>query len=132
MTRNLLTCPLHRIGETAAQQAQEKLELKQRKQRVGELEQLIRREAEALEAGSSCRRPALTGSQSGSLILQHAELNRKTQHAELADRLMRECEAMETEIAMLKNKRSPSEVRELRSLGEDRSSLNRDFAYCSA
>ncbi|POY71722.1 hypothetical protein BMF94_5082 [Rhodotorula taiwanensis] len=75
------------IDELAAQQAQEKLELKQRKQRVGELEQLIRREAEALEA----------------------ELNRKTQHAELADRLMRECEAMETEIAMLKNKRSPSE-----------------------
>lgn len=40
-----------------------------------------------------------------------AELNRKTQQAELADRLMRECEAMETEIAMLKNKRSQSEVR---------------------
>lgn len=40
-----------------------------------------------------------------------SELNRKTQQAELADQLMRECEAMETEIAMLKNKRSPSEVR---------------------
>lgn len=40
---------------TASQQAQEKLELKQRKVRVAELEQLIRQEAEALEAGESLR-----------------------------------------------------------------------------
>lgn len=37
----------------ASQQAYEKLELKQKKQRVSELEQIIRREAEALEAGQS-------------------------------------------------------------------------------
>ncbi|KWU46207.1 hypothetical protein RHOSPDRAFT_32203 [Rhodotorula sp. JG-1b] len=41
--------------------------------------------------------------------IDELELNRKTRQAELADQLMRECEAMETEIAMLKNKRSPSE-----------------------
>ncbi|KAG0667165.1 hypothetical protein C6P46_002577 [Rhodotorula mucilaginosa] len=41
------------IDELASQQAQEKLELKQRKLRVAELEQLIRQEAEALEAGES-------------------------------------------------------------------------------
>ncbi|BGO93871.1 hypothetical protein NBRC10512_006119 [Rhodotorula toruloides] len=67
--------------------AQAKAALKERKQRVNELEALIRSEAEALDQ----------------------ELQRRTQEAEHADRLMRECEAMETEIAMLKNKRSPTE-----------------------
>jgi hypothetical protein len=57
------TLPLREVGDvliciyrghhTASQQAQEKLELKQRKLRVAELEQLIRQEAEALEAGES-------------------------------------------------------------------------------
>ncbi|PRQ76054.1 hypothetical protein AAT19DRAFT_13076 [Rhodotorula toruloides] len=67
--------------------AQAKAALKERKQRVNELEALIRSEAEALDQ----------------------ELQRRTREAEHADRLMRECEAMETEIAMLKNKRSPTE-----------------------
>ncbi|BGP15866.1 hypothetical protein JCM10213_005648 [Rhodosporidiobolus nylandii] len=64
-----------------------KAELKQKKQQAAELEALIRAEAEALEQ----------------------QLTRRTQEAEHAARLLRECEAMETEIAMLKNKRSPTE-----------------------
>ncbi|GEM07475.1 hypothetical protein Rt10032_c03g1492 [Rhodotorula toruloides] len=64
--------------------AQAKAALKERKQRVNELEALIRSEAEMLDQGASSE-------------------------AEHADRLMRECEAMDTEIAMLKNKRSPTE-----------------------
>ncbi|GAA6012987.1 hypothetical protein JCM10207_008404 [Rhodosporidiobolus poonsookiae] len=64
-----------------------KAELNVQKQRVKEIEALIRAEAEGLEQ----------------------QLQRRTQEAEHAARLLRECEAMETEIAMLKNKRSPTE-----------------------
>jgi hypothetical protein len=38
-------------------------------------------------------------------------MRKRREEAEYASRLARECEAMETEIAMLKNKRTPTEVR---------------------
>ena len=37
-------------------------------------------------------------------------MRKRKAEAEHAARLVQECEAMETEIAMLKNKRSPTEV----------------------
>ncbi|GAA5997805.1 uncharacterized protein JCM10292_006826 [Rhodotorula paludigena] len=77
--------------EVNDQFAQERLhakaQLKARKERVTELESNIRNEAEELEK----------------------ELKRRNDEAEHAARLVRECEAMETEIAMLKNKRSATE-----------------------
>ncbi|GAA5970977.1 hypothetical protein JCM11641_004530 [Rhodosporidiobolus odoratus] len=73
--------------EMAKRRLVAKSELKEKKQRTIELESRVRHEAEELE--------------------QH--LARRTREAEHAARLLRECEAMETEIAMLKNKRSPTE-----------------------
>ncbi|GAA5860994.1 hypothetical protein JCM8547_008001 [Rhodosporidiobolus lusitaniae] len=73
--------------EVAKRRLEAKAELKQKKQRVAEIESLIRADAEALEQ----------------------ELSRRTEEVEHAARLLRECEAMETEIAMLKSKRSPTE-----------------------
>ncbi|GAA6053063.1 hypothetical protein JCM3770_000366 [Rhodotorula araucariae] len=74
-------------GEVAKGRLHAKAELKQRKERVAELETLIRAEAEGLEQ----------------------ELTRRNDEAEHAARMLRECEAMETEIAMLKNKRTATE-----------------------
>lgn len=59
--------------------------------------------------GATCVFP-LALVQSTRLTTSLAELSRRTEEAEHAARLLRECEAMETEIAMLKNKRSPTEV----------------------
>ncbi|GAA6010762.1 hypothetical protein JCM11491_002934 [Sporobolomyces phaffii] len=64
-----------------------KISLRRKKERFRELEELIRREAEQLEE----------------------PMRKRREEAEYASRLARECEAMETEIAMLKNKRSPTE-----------------------
>ncbi|GAA5906034.1 hypothetical protein JCM6882_003541 [Rhodosporidiobolus microsporus] len=73
--------------EIAKRRLNSKAGLKQKKQRVSEVESLIRVEAEGLEK----------------------ELARRSEEADRAARLVRECEAMEMEIAMLKNKRSPTE-----------------------
>ncbi|GAA5848705.1 hypothetical protein JCM3766R1_006417 [Sporobolomyces carnicolor] len=64
-----------------------KMSLRRKKERFRELEDLIRKEAEQLEE----------------------PMRKRREQAEHAARLARECEAIETEIAMLKNKRSPSE-----------------------
>ncbi|ORY92756.1 hypothetical protein BCR35DRAFT_7677 [Leucosporidium creatinivorum] len=66
---------------------QSKAELKEKKRRAGELEGLIRAEAESLDN----------------------RLQQTEQDAMTAANLLRECEAMEAEIAMLKNKRSATE-----------------------
>ncbi|GAA6059294.1 hypothetical protein JCM10212_006687 [Sporobolomyces blumeae] len=75
------------IAKVGAEKNRVKAELKVKKERCRELEGLIQHEAEQLEA----------------------PLKRKREEAEYAQKLVRECEAMETEIAMLKNKRSPTE-----------------------
>ncbi|GAA6027397.1 hypothetical protein JCM8097_007828 [Rhodosporidiobolus ruineniae] len=62
-------------------------ELEVRKQRVKEIETLVRIEAEALEQ----------------------QLSQREQEVSHAAQLLQECEEMEREIAMLKNKRSPTE-----------------------
>ncbi|GAA5987806.1 hypothetical protein JCM5350_005370 [Sporobolomyces pararoseus] len=64
-----------------------KMSLRRKKERFAELENLIRKEAEQLEE----------------------PMRKRREEAEYAARLSKECEAMETEIAMLKNKRSPTE-----------------------
>ncbi|GAA5970391.1 hypothetical protein JCM3765_005683 [Sporobolomyces pararoseus] len=64
-----------------------KMSLRRKKERFAELEELIRKEAEQLEE----------------------PMRKRREEAEYAARLAKECEAMETEIAMLKNKRSPTE-----------------------
>ncbi|GAA5943599.1 hypothetical protein JCM3775_005822 [Rhodotorula graminis] len=73
--------------EVAKKRTEAKAALKQHKERAAELEVLIRAEAEQVEQ----------------------EANRRNAEAEHAARLLRECEAMETEIAMLKNKRTATE-----------------------
>ncbi|GAA5943878.1 hypothetical protein JCM1841_004228 [Sporobolomyces salmonicolor] len=81
------TIPKEANDDIAQKRLQAKAELREKKLRCAELESLIRAEAQALEE----------------------PMRRREQEAQYAAQLVRECEAMETEIAMLKNKRSPTE-----------------------
>lgn len=57
-----------------------------------------------------------TGEETGAdYSFELAGLQLRFEEASVAAQLLHECEAMETEIAMLKNKRSPVEVRSLSS-----------------
>jgi hypothetical protein len=85
---------------------QTKAELKTRKDRAAEIESLIRAEAELLDSRSS--QSSLFSRFSDFRLV--AGLQQTEEEALVAAELLRECEAMETEIAMLKNKRSPTEV----------------------
>ncbi|GAA5928313.1 uncharacterized protein JCM15063_003847 [Sporobolomyces koalae] len=89
---NILPISKEDNQKIAGQRNEIKMSLRRKKEKCRELETLIRREAEQLEE----------------------PLRKQREQAEYASRLVRECEAMETEIAMLKNKRSPSERMTLR------------------
>lgn len=85
------------------------MSLRRKKERFAELENLIRKEAEQLEERESIlplhyQQPILIRS------INELAMRKRREEAEYAARLSKECEAMETEIAMLKNKRSPTEV----------------------
>jgi len=86
-----------------------KMSLRRKKERFASLEELIRKEAEQLEERESVSSFCFA-LESAAYVRTFAAMRKRREEAELAAKLSKECEAMETEIAMLKNKRSPTEV----------------------
>ncbi|GAA5829125.1 hypothetical protein JCM5353_005295 [Sporobolomyces roseus] len=83
----VLPIPKEANQEITKRRNEIKTSLRAKKQQCQELEEAIRKEAESLEE----------------------PMRKRKAEADHAARLVQECEAMETEIAMLKNKRSPTE-----------------------